>query len=373
MSSLVKISLLISGLRGGGAERVCVTVANGLAARGDDVSLTVLNTEEQAYAGQLSLKVRLINLRVGHARTSFFALRRWLLKEQPTLVLVFNHQLAIILVCLRAFMRGKFKIVARNINTLSVRAQHQNWWHGTVTNALTRLLYSRVDHVIAQSTGMHADLVENYRISPSRVTTIHNPVSAKFLSYDPDTANPNSAEKVVLYVGRLEKQKGLEDLLSAFSDVVKNQPDAILYLVGTGPEEEHLRNLATTLGITESVHFVGFQTDVVLWYQRASVVVLASHYEGFPNVLVEAVTCGTPVVAFDCPSGPSEIILDGVNGYLIPNRNKAQFALRVTDILGARVAFRPEDVARTAERFSPDVVLDQYEAILRRFYCTEPY
>ena len=363
----MKVSLLISGLRGGGAERVCVIVANGLAARGHDVSLTVLNTEGQAYAGQLSPQVRLINLSVAHARRSFIALRHWLLKEQPTLVLVFNHQLAIILVCLRSLMRGKFKIVARNINTLSVRAQHQNWWHGSVTNALTRLLYSRVDHVIAQSTGMHSDLVENYRILPSHITTIHNPVSAELLSCDSETAKRNPYERVVLYVGRLGKQKGLEDLLSAFSVVVENEPGATLYLVGTGPEENHLQNLATTLGITESVHFVGFQTDVISWYQRASVVVLTSHYEGFPNVLVEAITCGTPVVAFDCPSGPSEIIVEGVNGYLIPDRDKALFAQRVTDILVGRVVFRQEDVARTAERFRSNVVLDQYEAVLERF------
>ena len=361
------ISLLISGLRGGGAERVCVTVANGLVARGHSVSLTVLSTEEQAYAEQLSPQVRFINLSVGHARTSFIALSRWLLEEQPTQVLVFNHQLTIVLACLRALMRGKFKIVARNINTLSVRAKHQNWWHGTVTNALTRLLYSQVDHVIAQSTGMNADLVENYRISQSQITTICNPASVEPLSCDQDTAKRNASEKAVLYVGRLGKQKGLEDLLSAFSDVVKNEPDATLYLVGTGPEEKNLRNLATKLGITESIHFGGFQSDVLSWYQRASVVVLTSHYEGFPNVLVEAIICGTPVVAFDCPSGPSEIIREGVNGYLILGRNKALFAQRVTDILGERVVFRPENVARTAERFRADVVLDQYEAVLKRF------
>lgn len=287
------------------------------------------------------------------------------------MVLVFNHQLAIVLVCLRALMRGKIKIVARNINTLSVRAQHQNWWHGTVTNALTRLLYSRVDQVVAQSSGMHADLVENYKVSPTHVRTIQNPVSGDVWDRRLDTTKPDVAEKVVLYVGRLGKQKGLEDLLTAFLDVEESQPDATLYLVGTGPEEKHLRKLVAKLRIGESVHFAGFQGDVVSWYQRASVVVLTSHYEGFPNVLVEAIACGTPVVAFDCPSGPSEIILEGVNGYLIPKRDKALFAQKVTDILSGRVAFHSEVVAQSAERFSPDVILDKYEAVLERFNCEE--
>lgn len=363
----MKVSLLISGLRGGGAERVCVSIANGLSDRGHTVSVVVLNLTDQTYANELRPQIALKDLEVRHARSSFAQIAKWLLWERPHTILVFNHQLAIVLVLLRAVLRVDCRIIARNISTLSVKLTYLGWWHGRATGLLTRLFYARVDHIIAQSDGMRDDLIRNFYVPPLRITTVHNPVSRSFLDGARDSSVFARNDRLIVFVGRLGQPKGLVDLLYVFSTVLRTVPNAVLALIGTGPDEQKLRTVCKSLEIESSVKFVGFQKNVATWYRRASVVVLTSHYEGFPNVLVEAITCGTPVVAFDCQSGPSEIIQDGVNGFLIPDRNKNLFARKVSELLTETTHLDSKTVSRTAARFHPDVVLREYEAVLRRF------
>jgi glycosyltransferase involved in cell wall biosynthesis len=361
----MEIAILISGLRGGGAERVCVTIANELAARGNDVSLKVLDTQGAVYLHEVSRAVRVEEIGASHARSSLIPLARWLVRKRPCLVLVFGHQLAIVLLLLRTILRSRFKIVARNINTLSKERSQLGFWHGTIVDGITRLFYRRVDHAIAQSNGMQKDLIEYYGFPSSRVTTIYNPV-APSIRREVIKRGIKDGPGYILYVGRLAPQKGLDDLLTAFQIVVTQIKGVRLILAGNGPEEARLQKNADELGISDAVDFIGFQKNIAHWYSHACVVVLTSYYEGFPNVLVEAITCGTPVVAFDCPSGPSEIIVEKQNGILIPGRNVHQFAEALVNVLCDRIVFDPERVRRTAERFNTEKVVEHYEQVLLR-------
>lgn len=181
-----EIFFLINSLGGGGAEGVCVNLANGLHDRGWRVTLVVLHLNNAVRQKDLKEGVRLVVLGKNHARTAPIALANYLRKHKPKKILVFNHQLAVLLILLRAVLLFDFKIIARNINTLSQKkAVETSFWHKHIVQGVTKLLYGKVDRMIAQSRGMAEDLASFYGVAEKKITIIHNPVSAAIEGYSP--------------------------------------------------------------------------------------------------------------------------------------------------------------------------------------------
>lgn len=133
-------------------------------------------------------------------------------------------------------------------------------------------------------------------------------------------------EKTAIFVGRFTYQKGLERMLEAWKIVVSKRNDWTLKLVGEGEQKEQLKQQCQKLGITGNVIFAPATKDIEKEYINSSLFLLTSRFEGFGLVLVEAMQCGVPCVSFDCPYGPSDIIDNGVNGYLVENGNVEEFA-----------------------------------------------
>ncbi|SEM66027.1 Glycosyltransferase involved in cell wall bisynthesis [Mesobacillus persicus] len=357
-----KIDLVISSLRGGGAERVCTTVANELVSRGFNVRLTVLNLENSIYDSHLDNKVELVNLNKPNARKSALSLLQFLIKNKPSKILVFNHELAVILVFFRTFFKFKFEIIARNINVLSVkRSNEQSVWHKYFVHIIIKRLYNNVDKVIAQSNGMKEDLVQYYNFKPEKINVINNPVSNKLENYG-DSCSVVKKNDEILFVGRLSKQKGIQNLLEALKICLKEVPELKLRIVGEGPLEKEISSLIKKMGIEKSVIMEGFCNDIAPHYANAKVTVLSSLYEGFPNVLVESISVGTPVVSFDCPSGPSEIIRHDINGYLVEYLNIQDLANKI--MLALRKEWDIEIIKNSSTPFKKESIVDKYLAVL---------
>ncbi|MFP4696093.1 glycosyltransferase, partial [Thiohalospira sp.] len=162
---------------------------------------------------------------------------------------------------------------------------------------------------------------------------------------------------VVMGVGRLARQKGFDVLLPAFASL-RRQLAVKLILVGEGAERAALQQQAEDLGIAEDVDLVGSVPDVFPWLRRASLYVLSSRYEGLPNVLIEALAAGAPVVSTDCPSGPREILEEGRLGPLVPVDDAEPLAAAME-----RTLQRPPPAGETEaslERFRSDRVAAQY-------------
>ena len=316
-----KITFLISSLAGGGAEGVCVNVANGLADIGWDITLVVLNMNNSVYHNRLNKKVSLVILDVKHARYASPALLKHIRKEQPEKIVAFNYELAVLLVVLRSFFFIKVKVIARNINTFSHNAtQGKGVWQQYIVKPLINHFYGKADHVINQCQAMRDDLVSVFPHLADKTSVIYNPVAQHVEDYvQAHDLTKIEKKDYLLCVGRLEKQKAFHLAIEAFSLFVRANPEAQtrLKIVGQGSLEPDLRKLVLDLNLIERVDFEGFQADIIPYYLHAKATLLTSHYEGFPNVLIESITLGTPVIAFDCPSGPKEIIQDGVNGYLV--------------------------------------------------------
>ncbi|WFE68799.1 glycosyltransferase [Thiomicrospira sp. R3] len=359
-----KATFLISSLAGGGAEAVCVNIANGLASRGWQVDLVVLHLNNAAYHDRVSDKVNLVALGVNHARYAFNPIRRYLKANQPEKVLVFNYELAVLLVLIRRLTRQPVKIIARNINTLSQERQiAQGFWRKQVVQRLIDSLYCKVEHVINQCQGMEADLLALYPALKGKTSVIYNPVNqiVEDAAKDIDFLKVKK-EDYLLCVGRLEPQKAFHYAIEGFAGVAKNFPNLRLKIVGQGSLEQDLKQCAIDFGVADRVDFEGFQKDMIPYYFKARATLLTSVYEGFPNVLIESITLGTPVVAFDCPSGPSEIVQDGINGYLVNDKDKEQLIDKLNKLL--KTDFQPKIVSASSKSFSVESAIFEYGNLL---------
>jgi len=208
---------------------------------------------------------------------------------------------------------------------------------------------------------MANDLVSNFGLDRERISVINNPISIKIDCASEDkTVLPKirNDEQLILFIGSLTPQKGVHCLIDAFKLCVELNPRLMLSIVGQGPLDEQLKKKVKQLGIHEKVFFEGFVSDVEACYSNANVTVLPSIYEGFPNVLVESIAMGTPVVAFDCPSGPGEIIIDGVNGFVAEYLAVDDLARKISKALNCN--WDSKKIKTSAERFDRDHIITEY-------------
>lgn len=355
-----RVTIFINSLRGGGAERVCATLANELHRLGWSIQILVLNLRDASVRSAVHPGVPVIDLDVEHARHSALAVARYVREHRPEQFLVFNHQLAILLVWLRSMNVGRFSIVARNISTLSSKASFErSWWHRYVVQAVTFMFYRRVGIIIAQSEGMKRDLITNYGIDERRLRVIYNPLSEQFSRYLEESSVPwHGRSEELLYVGRLSAIKGLDLLMASCAICMKRNRNLILRFVGDGEEKSTLQRQAVASGIADRVVFEGYVADTSRFYAQAKVLLLTSHYEGFPNVLLEAISQGTPIVSVDCASGPAEIVEEGVNGFLVKSRDAREFAATIERALSMH--WDVTNIQRTAARFSRQEIAHRY-------------
>lgn len=362
-----KITLLISSLAGGGAEGVCVNVANGLAECGWQVDLVVLHTNNAAYLERVSQKVNLVVLGVNHARNAPLPLLLYIRKHKPEKLLVFNYELAAILVILRSIFRFNIKIIARNISTFSLNyKQDKSSWYRAIVRSLIVRLYCKVDHVVNQCHAMCEDLVSFFPQLKNKSSVIYNPV-AKHIE---DFANDCDFSKVkkrgyFLCVGRLEKVKAFHHAIVSFASIADEYPNLRLKIVGQGSLEKKLKQCAVDLGIENRVDFEGFQKNILPYYLHAKATLLTSLYEGFPNALVESITLGTPVIAVDCPSGPDEIIIMRKNGMLVKTNDIEQFSNALRDSI--ENSFDSYTVNETSHKFFIDRIIFDWNSLLKAF------
>jgi glycosyltransferase involved in cell wall biosynthesis len=230
-----------------------------------------------------------------------------------------------------------------------------------VRQRLTGFAYPRADAVVALSEGVGHELIEDYGLSGASVVTIHNPVEFDVLAAAAKDAPPPPLAKRgpwIMGVGRLIRQKGFDRLVRAVADL--KRPDATLVLVGEGPDRNALAAQARDLGV--ALEMPGFVRQPMHWLAHADLFVLSSRWEGFGHVIVEAMAAGAPVIAFDCPHGPRDIIEDRVNGLLMPDGDGPALTAAIAKLLDDRDfgAGLSAKAMKGAARFSSSRITDQY-------------
>ncbi|NQS72520.1 MAG: glycosyltransferase [Desulfobulbaceae bacterium] len=316
-----KISLFLPSLRGGGAERVMVTLANGIADRGYQVDL-VLAKAEGPYLKDVIPTVRVIDLGASRVLFSLLPLVRYLRKARPNALLSALNHANVVAISAVKIANIDTRIVVSERNTLSHAQRGVVSGRGKYVPWFMRWLYPAANGVVAVSSGVADDLALSIGLPRERIDVVYNPVATDDVykrSRQPVDMSclKNQEQPIVLAVGRLTKQKNFQTLIQAFANVRK-QRRASLVILGEGELRSQLEELVRQLDLADHVALPGFVENPFAWMRASSLFVLSSAWEGFGNVLVEAMACGTPVVSTDCPSGSAEILENGKWGRLVP-------------------------------------------------------
>ena len=369
MTQEKKITFIISSLTSGGAENVCVNIANNFVNNGWQVDLVVLNLNNESYLHRVSKKINLIVLKVNHSRNSFFSLIKYLFKNKIKTVLVFNHELSVILVIIRAILRLKIKIISRNISLMSVKIkqfERDGFFKKYIVSSLIKFFYSKVDHVINQCHDMRNDLLSQYPQLLRNSSVIYNPTSKNIENYSKSVDFGKIKKKnYLLCVGRLEKVKAFHKAIEAFAGIASSFPNLRLKIVGEGNLEQKLKKKAKDLSIEDKVDFEGFQKDIIPYYLYAKATILTSIYDGYPNVLVESIALNTPVVAFNCKGGTKEIIQDGLNGYLAKDNDIIDLKNKLSKLLLRENNFY--DLKNSIIKNKNETVISSYEELIASY------
>jgi len=357
-----KITMLTFSLEHGGAEKVCVTLCNELVKRNYDIELWIIKYSETALLRQLDCRVSVFRLNREHVRNCLFPLFKLFVQQKPERILIFHIELAILAIVLKKLFFLKTRIYARSINTLS-HAFKENPVRNYLMLKVIKNILPYADKIIAQSNGMREDLIKLFNIEENRISTIYNP-AINILANKTSVIEETDIENEFLFVGRLNPQKGLINLLKAFSLAYDKKSNIQLTLVGEGEEKEMLKKMVINLGLSSVVSFEGYQENTLTYFKRAKATVLTSFFEGFPNVLVESIALGTPVIAFNCPSGPEDIIVPGVNGILVPHLDLVEFSNAILAIANGEIHFNKQKIINSATKFSTDEIISGYESVL---------
>ena len=367
---------MIAGLRGGGAERVAVNLANGWAARGWTPAIVTLAQKEEPPAYALAPGVSHVDItRRRFARDVSPELRDTIDDVMPFCPAPVRAMLVPLTVEV-ALLRETIERTApdailsfvdlTNLKTIAAtrrlgvpvfvyeqvdprRTSVGDW------ELARRVLYPHATRVVAL-TESDADC---FRARGANAVAIPNPVL-------PGSATAASREPLIVGVGRLAPQKDFARLLQAFANVAAAHPEWRLEILGEGPQLGMLTRMTSDLGLGDRVSFPGFVADIHEALRRATLFAMTSTYEGFPNALCEAMANGVPGIAYDCASGIAEIIRDGVDGVIVRGtRSVGSFSdvldrLMTDDAERQRLAANAPDVVR---RFSLERVLHRWDEL----------
>lgn len=357
------VALFLPTLYSGGAERVQLNLARYFLDRGLRVDLVVCK-----YFGSLKDKVpegvRLISLDARKVMFSAPTYLRYLRIARPSVVLSSVENASIISCIGKMLSSHRHRLLVRLDNSLSepgiLPLQMHRW---PVMTAILSTFHA-ADGFVAVSDGLKAQLSRLPGLGNKQIRRIFNPILHEGFAAQADLtpALPSSikpGEPFVLAVGRLHKQKGYTHLLQAFARVAKQRPSHLIIL-GEGGDREALQDLANSLGIAPYVHFLGYAPNPLAYMRHAAVFVLSSLAEGFGNVIVEALACGTPVISTDCPHGPRDILSGGRYGTLVRVGDVDTLAHAIVAKLSAPKPAMSEELKKHLQLFSIEAIGKHY-------------
>lgn len=358
-----RIALVTSTLGPGGAERVMALLANHWAAHGQPVVLVTFGTPREPDFFGVREEVERVYLdafriiwnpvKGFNTLRQIVVLRRALTRAAPDVVISFIVETNV-LTLLATRGLGLPVIVSDRMDP-RVHPLSLAW------RILRRLVYPQATNIVAQTQTALSFYPDRVR---RRGRVIPNPIP------EPPSRGPAGGPQMtgprIVALGRLYPQKGFDLLLRAFSQLRPRHPDWSLEIWGEGPERSALEALVADLALESSVRLPGLTTAPYDALRSGDLFVLSSRREGFPNALCEAMACGLPVVSFDCPSGPREIIRDGIDGLLVPPEDVAGLA-RAMDRLMSDAKERKRLGARgpeILERFSVQRVMASWDRLI---------
>ncbi|WP_176758706.1 glycosyltransferase [Thiohalorhabdus denitrificans] len=355
------MAILMPSRSWGGIERVIVNLINQLSISGIQVDLLLSRDREVPYPEELNPNTNVIDLGTYHKLSAILPVARYLQKFKPDALLTAKDHGANVGIISAELSRTNTPVFVSIHSSLSqtVTKFTRKFW--------VKHLYPRANAIITVSQGAARGLCTTFKIKPEKVHVIYNPITNQSLFHlanespnHPWLLNNRSAP-VILGVGRLSSSKDFPTLIKAFKKVREEMP-ARLLIIGEGEKREYLENLIEELGLQNDVDLPGFYSNPYSIMKKADLFALSSAWEGFGNVLAEAISLGTPAVSTNCPSGPSEILNGGLYGPLVPVGDVDSMAKAMKEVLVNPP--NPESLRKAGLRFSQENIALEYQKIM---------
>jgi glycosyltransferase involved in cell wall biosynthesis len=354
------IAFFIPDLEGGGAERAFVELTNQFVDLGVRVDL-VLVRAKGPYLSEVRPEVRLVDLQGSRTTLAVLKLFRYLRENRPDAIIsgLDTANMTSMVACIAAGCSKRAILTQRSIPSECYGLHYPRLQRLWLT--ILRLIYARARLIISNSHAASHDLCEGVGIPPANLAVIHNSIDMvrieRLAIEDPKHPwTTSSAKPLLLSVGSLGPLKDFSTLLRAFA-IVRQSLDCNLAVLGEGTERNRLEALAQEIGVGDWVQLLGFDANPFRWMSKASLLISSSITESCPNVIQQALACGTPVVATDCPGGTSEILERGKWGRLVPVANPQAMAEAIIATLQDKS--HPNGRLRAAD-FDPSKNAKQY-------------
>lgn len=359
------LALAFSSLQGGGIQRVMLTLADGFLARGARVDLLIVDPRGDLRPS-VPRAARIVDLGGRGSARALPGIVRYLRTARPDAVLASQTHLNLVTLLARALARVPTRVVASEHVALDAVLASGATWKERVFPVGARLGYRHADAVVAVSHDTAERFAAATGVPRDGITVIYNPVvtPALFVQARAAVDHPWFADDgppVVVAAGRLTRQKDHATLLRAFARL-RQMLAVRLLILGEGEERSTLEQLADHLGVGADVQLPGFVANPFAFMARARLFALSSRWEGCPNVLIEALACGVPVVSTDCPSGTAEVLRGGAYGRLVPVGNADALADAMVQTLHERTEPLPR--VEWAQTFSAERSVSRYLEVL---------
>ncbi len=339
-----------------------LNLAEGLLCLGCQVELLCIRQDSPHHLKELHSDIKIIPLGVRHALQTILPLANYLRKNRPHGIIAAKDRAGQAAVLARLLSGVQTRLAIRIGTTISAAIKGKSMLNRWAWHLPMRMFYPRADRIIAVSQGVAHDIRSITGLSDQKVIAVPNPViHARMYKLSQEKTGHAWLDSpdlpVILAMGRLTRQKDFHTLIRSFA-LLQEQLSSRLIIVGRGRDEASLKRLAQDLNVKERISFAGWTSNPYAFMSKASLFVLSSRWEGSPNVLTEAMALGTPCVATDCPSGPSELLTGDLMRHLVPVEDHEAMAKAMLHTLQTppnaqrlKEAVRPYEIQNSAKQY----------------------
>ena len=374
----IKVLFIYGNLEFGGIQRVLSLLSEEFSKRGKyEVYLALFNNikQDMPFYGEI------IDIKAPTSR-NYFLLFFNIIKRVISLNKIVKQK-KIDIIFSRSLMPNLMALLSKKIykfETPLIVSHHSSlekfvkWvgFQGLIEKRYNIKFQNVADKIMCVSKGIENELVDS-GVDKDKLTTIHNPIQVDKINLMSKEKINSEHEfifdrkfKIIISVGRLvEEQKNFQLLIESYIEVNKNIKSRLLIL-GDGPDRKKLDKLIIDNNQQENIYLLGWQENPYKYLKRSDLFVLSSDWEGFPNILLEALSCDIPVISTDCTFGPNEIIQNNINGILVPVNDKLELSKAMYKVLSDK-SFAKKLASKGKQRsldFSIDKITSQYEKLI---------